>query len=75
MSRGASPASSAASDPAEELRRTLRQLVLMKETGPQSAAWQRARLRMIWRLQRRLSAMEQRPVSPSEQPRGECEHC
>lgn len=75
MSRGAPPASSAASDPAEELRRVVRQLVLMKETGPPSAAWQRARLRTIWRLQRRLRALEQRAVPPSEQPSDARERC
>lgn len=37
-----------------QLEATVRQLVLMKETGPKSAAWHRARVGMIWRLQRQL---------------------
>lgn len=39
---------------AKRLQDTVRQLVLMKETGPKSAAWHRARVQMIWRLHRRL---------------------
>ena len=39
---------------AKHLRDTVRQLVLMKETGPKSAAWHRARVQMIWRLHRQL---------------------
>jgi hypothetical protein len=35
---------------AEHLRRQLRQLILLRETGPKSAAWHAARARMIWRL-------------------------
>jgi hypothetical protein len=34
----------------EELRNRLRQLILMRETGPKSAAWHAVRMRMIWRL-------------------------
>lgn len=40
----------------ERLRNAVRQLVLMKETGPKSAAWHRARVQTIWRLQRALKA-------------------
>ena len=39
---------------AKHVRDTVRQLVLMKETGPKSAAWHRARVQMIWRLHRKL---------------------
>lgn len=39
---------------AKRLQDTVRQLVLMKETGPKSAAWHRARVQMIWRLHRKL---------------------
>ena len=31
------------------LRRQLQQLILLRETGPKSAAWHQARTRMIWR--------------------------
>lgn len=35
---------------AQMLRRQLQQLILLRETGPKSAAWHAARTRMIWRL-------------------------
>lgn len=38
------------------LRTQIRKLVLMKETGPKSAAWHRARVQTIWRLHRQASA-------------------
>ena len=34
----------------EQLRSQLRQLILMRETGPKRAAWHAARARLIWRL-------------------------
>jgi hypothetical protein len=34
----------------ERLRTRLRQLILMRETGPKRAAWHAARARLIWRL-------------------------
>ncbi len=40
---------------AEHLRRQLRQLILLRETGPKSAAWHAARARMIWRLHDELA--------------------
>ena len=40
----------------ERLREHIRKLVLMKETGPKSAAWHRARVRTIWRLHRQVEA-------------------
>jgi|GEM_PF-1939674 len=43
---------------AERLNQTVRQLVLMRETGPKSAAWHRARVQMIWRLQRARDAVQ-----------------
>ncbi|HEY0606402.1 MAG TPA: hypothetical protein VGD58_25990 [Herpetosiphonaceae bacterium] len=50
---------------AKRLQDTVRQLVLMKETGPKSAAWHRARVQMIWRLHRRL---ERRAAGSDESP-------
>jgi uncharacterized coiled-coil DUF342 family protein len=38
----------------KQLEGHVRQLVLMKETGPKSAAWHRARVQTIWRLHRKL---------------------
>ena len=38
----------------EQLRSRLRQLILMRETGPKRAAWHAARARLIWRLHAEL---------------------
>jgi len=38
----------------EQLRSRLRQLILMRETGPKRAAWHEARARLIWRLHAEL---------------------
>ena len=38
----------------ERLRARLRQLILMRETGPKRAAWHTARARLIWRLHAEL---------------------
>ena len=51
--------------PADQLRTHIRRLVLMKETGPKSAAWHRARVRTIWRLQRQAESLES---PPADQP-------
>lgn len=45
----------------ERLNGALRRVVLLKETGPKSAAWHRARVRTIWRLHRLLD--EAQPTS------------
>ena len=34
----------------QQLRRQIQQLILLRETGPKSAAWHAARARLIWRL-------------------------
>jgi len=34
----------------KRLQARLRQLILMRETGPKRAAWHAARARLIWRL-------------------------
>ncbi|NTW03614.1 MAG: hypothetical protein HGA19_20465 [Oscillochloris sp.] len=36
------------------LTQSLRQVVLLRETGPKSAAWHRARAQTIWRLHHML---------------------
>lgn len=38
------------------LHLALQRIVLLRETGPKSAAWQRARMRTMWRLQQQLAA-------------------
>jgi hypothetical protein len=47
---------------AERLRTALRRVVLLKETGPKSAAWHRARVRTIWHLHE-LIARGQSPAA------------
>ena len=39
----------------EQLRTQLRQLILLRETGPKSAAWHAARVNLIWRLHDELA--------------------
>jgi hypothetical protein len=51
-----------------QLRAQLRQLILMRETGPKRAAWHAARARLIWRLHdelRRAAEEEERGDSES----------
>jgi hypothetical protein len=42
-----------------QLRERLRQLILMRETGPKRMAWHAARARLIWRLHDELRLSEQ----------------
>lgn len=49
----------------------LRQLILMRETGPKSAAWHAARMRMIWRLHDELHAAEAEEAPPDPEPHAE----
>jgi hypothetical protein len=53
----------------EQLRARLRQLILMRETGPKRAAWHAARARLIWRLHAELEQAAE-PHEPAEQERG-----
>lgn len=49
------------------LTAALRRVVLLKETGPKSAAWHRARVRTIWRLHALLAeANAARPEAPNQ---------
>ena len=50
-----------------QLRDRLRQLILMRETGPKRMAWHAARARLIWRLHEELRQAEQEtePLQPS----------
>lgn len=45
------------------LTQALRRVILLRETGPKSAAWHRARTQTIWRLHRML---EQPTTAPEE---------
>jgi hypothetical protein len=38
------------------IRIALQRIVLLRETGPKSAAWQRARIKTMWRLRQQLLA-------------------
>jgi uncharacterized coiled-coil DUF342 family protein len=38
----------------KRLNTALRRVVLLRETGPKSAAWHRARVQTIWRLHKQL---------------------
>ncbi len=40
---------------ANAIRLALQRIVLLRETGPKSAAWQRARIKTMWRLQQQLT--------------------
>jgi hypothetical protein len=65
MSHAEDPAASRPGADADRLEDTVRQLVLMKETGPKSAAWHRARVSMIWRLHRRIAVARQTESPPA----------
>lgn len=43
----------------DKLRLRVRQLILMRETGPKSSAWHRARMHLIWKLHDRIHYAEQ----------------
>ncbi len=51
----------------ERLRSRLRQLILMRETGPKSFAWHRARTNMIWRLHREMDEVAKQGDQQGEQ--------
>jgi hypothetical protein len=40
------------------LEALIQALILMKETGPKSAAWHRARVRTLWRLQHQVAELQ-----------------
>ena len=42
----------------------VRKLILMRETGPKSAAWHRARVQLIWRLHRQIEQEAQTTATP-----------
>lgn len=55
-------------DEADRLEGVVRQLILMRETGPKSAAWHRARVHTIWRLQRAIEQRQQCSAEQNDQP-------
>ncbi|NOK60191.1 MAG: hypothetical protein GFH27_549281n416 [Chloroflexi bacterium AL-W] len=54
----------------DRLNKQLRQLILMRETGPKSAAWHQARTSLIWRLhheiEQQIEAIERVSVEALE---------
>lgn len=56
-------------DRRERLTGALRRVVLLKETGPKSAAWHRARVKTIWRLHALLDQTDDpAPHDPPTEP-------
>lgn len=51
------------------LTQSLRRVVLLRETGPKSAAWHRARAQTIWRLHHMLE--RQADAEPADAERRE----
>jgi hypothetical protein len=67
-------------DRQERLRARLRQLILMRETGPKRAAWHAARARLIWRLHDELRQAEEpaadsRPIPNADHQSGSINSC
>ena len=52
----------------DRLRGRVRQLILMRETGPKRAGWHQARMRMIWRLHDQIRTEERAESAPDSQP-------
>jgi hypothetical protein len=52
----------------ERLRGRVRQLILMRETGPKRAGWHQARMRLIWRLHDQIRDEDQGDPEPNETP-------
>jgi hypothetical protein len=50
------------------LTQSLRRVVLLRETGPKSAAWHRARAQTIWRLH---ALLERQPDQATDDDQGE----
>lgn len=50
------------------LHQRLRQLILMRETGPKSAAWHRARMQLIWQLHDALATTNEEQKAEDEGP-------
>ena len=49
------------SDRREQLRSRLRQLILLRETGPKNPTWHTARMNLIWRTHDELKRASEEP--------------
>lgn len=52
----------------DRLSNALRRVVLLRETGPKSAVWHRARVETIWRLHRLLAEERHQEGGPPPEP-------
>jgi hypothetical protein len=59
----------ASTERVEQLRACLRQLILMRETGPKRAGWHTARARLLWRLHEELKQEAAAPPEDDKVPR------
>ena len=55
-------------DRQERLRAQLRQLILLRETGPRSPGWNTARMRLIWRLHDTLRRAGEEAATEEREP-------
>lgn len=67
--RASTPAAEAA-----QITETVRRLILMRETGPKSAAWHRARVQTIWRLQQQAAEATYGLQRAQQRQQPEAEH-
>jgi hypothetical protein len=58
-----------ASQRRQQLHARLRQLILMRETGPKRPAWHAERMRLIWRLHDELRQAEAEATSEEREAR------
>mgnify|MGYP001129836380 CR=1 FL=1 len=52
---------------AQQLHARLRQLILMRETGPKRPVWHAQRMRMIWRLHDELREAEKQAKAEEQE--------
>jgi hypothetical protein len=61
------PIEPAPKTPYDHLHVRLRKLILMRETGPKSFAWHRARTNLIWRTHREMDEAKSAEDQPPEE--------
>jgi hypothetical protein len=55
----------------EQLRTRLRQLILLRETGPKNPAWHTARMNLIWRTHDELARASDEADTQEQKQTGE----
>lgn len=58
----------------KHIEETVHQLILMRETGPKSAKWHRARVQAIWRLQRMIDQRRSQHAEQRDQTEAQNDH-